>query len=163
MNKVELANKIKNLEGLTNDEKSSLLELLHEQKTFGLVWEEKDEEAQDILRENIPVLREVQERRIVSEDKDAPNHVLIEGDNLHAITALTYSHEGQFDAIYIDPPYNTGAKDWRYNNDYVDESDAYRHSKWLSMMAHRLKIARRLLNPDASVLKLLLMKKNISI
>ena len=75
MNKVELANKIKNLEGLTNDEKSSLLELLHEQKRFGLIWEEKDEEAQTILRENIPVLREVQERRIVSEDKDGSSDI----------------------------------------------------------------------------------------
>jgi len=152
MNKVELANKIKNLEGLTNDEKSSLLELLHEQKRFGLIWEEKDEEAQTILRENIPVLKEVQERRIVSEDKDAPNHVLIEGDNLHAITALTYSHEGQFDAIYIDPPYNSGARDWKYNNDYVDGNDSYKHSKWLSMIQHRLKVARKLLNPYDSVL-----------
>lgn len=152
MNKVELANKIKNLEGLTNEDKSSLLKLLHEQKRFGLVWEEKDEETQNILREFIPVLKEVPERRIVSEDKDAPNHVLIEGDNLHAITALTYSHEGQFDAIYIDPPYNSGARDWKYNNDYVDGLDAYRHSKWLSMIQHRIAIAKKLLNPYNSIL-----------
>ena len=86
------------------------------------------------------------------EPKDAPNHVLIEGDNLHAITALTYPHEGQFDVIYIDPPYNTGATAWKYNNDYIDKEDAYRHSKWLSMMSHRLLIARRLLNKENSCL-----------
>ncbi|RFT38293.1 site-specific DNA-methyltransferase, partial [Bifidobacteriaceae bacterium NR015] len=79
-------------------------------------------------------------------------HTLIEADNYHALQLLEYLYEGQVDCIYIDPPYNTGAKDWKYNNDYVDSSDAYRHSKWLSMMAKRLKLAKKLLNPADSVL-----------
>lgn len=79
-------------------------------------------------------------------------HTLIEADNYHALQLLEYLYAGKVDCIYIDPPYNTGARDWKYNNDYVDNNDQYRHSKWLSMMQKRLKIARKLLNPADSVL-----------
>lgn len=79
-------------------------------------------------------------------------HTLIEADNYHALQLLEYLYAGKVDCIYIDPPYNTGAKDWKYNNDYVDGTDVYRHSKWLSFMEKRLKIAKRLLNPSDSVL-----------
>ncbi len=79
-------------------------------------------------------------------------HTLIEADNYHALQLLEYLYAGKVDCIYIDPPYNTGAKDWKYNNDYVDSSDEYRHSKWLSFMQKRLEIAKRLLNPNDSVL-----------
>ena len=79
-------------------------------------------------------------------------HTLIEADNYHALQLLEYLYAEKVDCIYIDPPYNTGAKDWKYNNDYVDGNDSYRHSKWLSMMEKRLKIAKRLLNPRDSVL-----------
>ena len=79
-------------------------------------------------------------------------HTLIEADNYHALQLLEYLYAGKVDCIYIDPPYNTGAKDWKYNNDYVDGSDTYRHSKWLSMMEKRLKLAKKLLNPADSVL-----------
>jgi len=79
-------------------------------------------------------------------------HTLIEADNYHALQLLEYLYAGKVDCIYIDPPYNTGARDWKYNNDYVDSSDSYRHSKWLSMMQKRLKIAKKLLNPSDSVL-----------
>lgn len=79
-------------------------------------------------------------------------HTLIEADNYHALQLLEYLHAGKVDCIYIDPPYNTGARDWKYNNDYVDGNDQYRHSKWLSMMQKRLKIAKKLLNPADSVL-----------
>ena len=79
-------------------------------------------------------------------------HTLIEADNYHALQLLEYLYAGKVDCIYIDPPYNTGAKDWKYNNDYVDGSDAYRHSKWLSFMERRLKLAKKLLNPKDSVL-----------
>lgn len=79
-------------------------------------------------------------------------HTLIEADNYHALQLLEYLYAGKVDCIYIDPPYNTGAKDWKYNNDYVDGNDSYRHSKWLSMMQKRLKLAKRLLNPKDSVL-----------
>lgn len=79
-------------------------------------------------------------------------HTLIEADNYHALQLLEYLYAGKVDCIYIDPPYNTGARDWKYNNDYIDGSDAYRHSKWLSMMEKRLRIAKRLLNPVDSVM-----------
>lgn len=79
-------------------------------------------------------------------------HTLIEADNYHALQLLEYLYAGKVDCIYIDPPYNTGARDWKYNNDYVDNSDTYRHSKWLSMMQKRLKLAKKLLNPKDSVL-----------
>ena len=88
--------------------------------------------------------------------KNAPDsdlwHTLIEADNYHALQLLVYLYGGMVDCIYIDPPYNTGAKDWKYNNDYVDNSDTYRHSKWLSMMKKRLLLAKKLLNPKDSVL-----------
>lgn len=79
-------------------------------------------------------------------------HTLIEADNYHALQLLEYLYAGKVDCIYIDPPYNTGARDWKYNNDYVDGTDAYRHSKWLSFMEKRLKLAKKLLNPADSVL-----------
>lgn len=79
-------------------------------------------------------------------------HTLIEADNYHALQLLEYLYAGKVDCIYIDPPYNTGAKDWKYNNDYVDGADAYRHSKWLSFMEKRLKLAKKLLNPENAVL-----------
>jgi adenine-specific DNA-methyltransferase len=81
-----------------------------------------------------------------------PFHTVINAENFHALQALLYTHEGRVDAIYIDPPYNTGARDWKYNNDYVDGEDQYRHSKWLAFMERRLKLAKRLLNPDDSAL-----------
>lgn len=89
---------------------------------------------------------------INSEDQDAAVHTVINAENLHALNLLTYTHRHKVDCIYIDPPYNTGAKDWKYNNDYVDGEDAYRHSKWLSFMEKRLELAKELLNPEDSVL-----------
>jgi adenine-specific DNA-methyltransferase len=83
---------------------------------------------------------------------DKPWHTVINGENYHALKALTWTHRGKVDAIYIDPPYNTGAKDWKYNNDYVEGEDLYRHSKWLAMMERRLLLAKELLNPADSVL-----------
>lgn len=83
---------------------------------------------------------------------EKPFHVVINAENYHALQTLLYTHRGTVDAIYIDPPYNTGAKDWKYNNDYVDGEDDYRHSKWLAFMERRLKLAKELLNPDDSAL-----------
>lgn len=88
----------------------------------------------------------------VSRGGDKPFHTVINGENFHVLEALTYTHRGKIDAIYIDPPYNTGASDWKYNNNYVEKEDLYRHSKWLAMMERRLTVARELLNPNASVL-----------
>ncbi len=83
---------------------------------------------------------------------DKPAHTVINGENFHVLKALTFTHRGKVDAIYIDPPYNTGAKDWKYNNDYVEGDDLYRHSKWLAFMERRLLLAKELLNPEESVL-----------
>lgn len=146
MNKNELANKIRRIDGLTNGEKSALIELLRKQKKYGLVWEDKPEDVEERLREELPVLIEDTGKAIISEEADAPNHILIEGDNLEALTALAYTHEGQIDVIYIDPPYNTGNKDFVYNDQFVDKEDSYRHSKWLSFMSKRLHIAKQLLS-----------------
>ncbi|MGE6317902.1 site-specific DNA-methyltransferase [Shewanella baltica] len=85
-------------------------------------------------------------------NENKPSHAVINGENYHVLKALTFTHRGKVDAIYIDPPYNTGARDWKYNNDYVESDDLYRHSKWLAFMERRLLIAKELLNPNDSVL-----------
>lgn len=118
-------------------------------KKFGLVFEEHQPEG---LTEG-PIYPTLEKQDEVC---NAPNntlwHALIEADNYYALQLLAYLYPGMVDCIYIDPPYNTGARDWKYNNDYVDSSDQYRHSKWLSMMKRRLKLAKKLLNPRDSVL-----------
>ena len=121
------------------------------EKKYGLVWEEHSEEVDDKLKENIPVFCADKKRRLCKDEK-LPWNFIIEGDNLQALYLLEKTHKGKVDCIYIDPPYNTGARDWKYNNDYVDSNDVYRHSKWLSMMKNRLAIAKNLLNPADSVL-----------
>lgn len=121
------------------------------EKKYGLVWEEHSEEVDDKLKENIPVFCADKKRRLCKDEK-LPWNFIIEGDNLQALYLLEKTHKGKVDCIYIDPPYNSGARDWKYNNDYVDGNDAYRHSKWLSMMRSRLAIAKNLLNPENSVL-----------
>ncbi len=174
MNKHDLIQKIKALDGISQDERAYLIDLVNTKKKYGLVWEDKPEAVEEQLRENLPVLREVVERRILGaelpkptkaqgtqlslepenqepENQEYPNHILIEGDNLHALTALTFTHENKIDVIYIDPPYNTGNKDFKYNDTFVDKEDSYRHSKWLSFMAKRLKIAKKLLS-DSGVI-----------
>ena len=142
---------------LDNEQKSQLIRLIREQKKYGLVWEDSTEDAWEKMKTTIPVLNEVDDKRILN-DKDGehyPNHAIIEADNLHALIALTYTHAGMIDVIYIDPPYNTGNKDFAYYDDfedeyrqipYVDREDSYRHSKWLSFMEKRLKIAKTLLS-----------------
>jgi len=99
-----------------------------------------------------PVLPGFRHVGSVERGGDKPYHVVINGENHHALEALRFTHVGKVDCIYIDPPYNSGARDWKYNNDYVDDTDAYRHSKWLAFMERRLKLAKELLNPDDSVL-----------
>lgn len=84
----------------------------------------------------------------VTRAENKPYHVVVNAENFHALQLLLYCYEGKVDVIYIDPPYNTGARDWKYNNNYVDSTDQWRHSKWLSMMKKRLILARRLLKPD---------------
>lgn len=118
-----------------------------QKNNLGLVFEDKPEDVVTDCKENIPVLKEVKAKRIVSDEKN-PNNLLIEGDNYHSLSVLNYTHKKNIDLIYIDPPYNTGANNWKYNNDYVDKEDAYRHSKWLSLMRHRLNLAKNLLKDD---------------
>lgn len=96
-------------------------------------------------KNELPVLEEDKNKEIVT-DKEKPVNILIEGDNYHALSVLNYTHKGKIDVIYIDPPYNTGSKnEWKYNDHYVDKEDAYRHSKWISFMEKRLRLAKKLL------------------
>ena len=118
---------------------------LRKRKRYGLVWEENPENVVEQCRSELPVLKEVKNKAI-TKDKNGPVNILIEGDNYHALSVLNYTHKGKIDAIYIDPPYNTGAKDWKYNNRFVDSNDSYKHSKWLSMMNSRLKLSKNLLS-----------------
>lgn len=116
---------------------------------LGLVFEDKPEDVVTQCQQNVPVLKEDKAKRIVS--KDGQNNLLIEGDNYHALSVLNYTHKEKIDVIYIDPPYNTGNKDFIYNDQYVDKEDGYRHSKWLSFMRNRLALARELLKPDGVI------------
>jgi len=149
-----------NLEELSREDLLALVKQLSAQtRKFGLVWEDKPEKVAIDCETKLPVLVEDGERHI-ERDCDAtdsllgddganlPTHLIIEGDNYHALSVLNYTHAGKVDVIYIDPPYNTGAKDWTYNNDYVDREDTYRHSKWLSFMQKRLILAKNLLTEN---------------
>lgn len=120
-------------------------------KKYGLVWEEHTEKVDELLEENIPILTADPKKRLCK-DEGLPWNFIIEGDNLQALYLLEKTHKGKIDCIYIDPPYNNRNRSWKYNNDFVDNTDVYKHSKWLSLMCRRLQIARNLLNPDDSVL-----------
>lgn len=147
MDKTALIERIQKIDGLSIEERSALLGLLRSHKKYGLVWEDKPEDVEERLRDELPVLREVKDKYIPSEAEDAPNHILIEGDNLEALTALSYTHEGKIDMIYIDPPYNRGEEDFKYNDKFVDKENPFRHSLWLSFMKKRLQLAKILLSP----------------
>ena len=121
------------------------------EKKFWLVFEEHREEVDDLLQTNIPVLCEDAARRICK-DESLPWNFIIEWDNLQALYLLLKTHKWKINVIYIDPPYNTWAKDWKYNNNYVDINDGYRHSKWLSMMKVRLELAKDLLSEDGCLI-----------
>lgn len=123
------------------------IDQLRKRKKYGLVWEDKPENVVEQCKTELPVLEEVKRKEIIT-DPDKPVNLLIEGDNYHALSVLNYTHKGKIDVIYIDPPYNTGARDWKYNNDYVDGEDPYRHTKWISMMYKRLKQSKLLLKKN---------------
>lgn len=105
-----------------------------------------------LARFDQPIYAGLKETERVERGGDKPYHTVINGENFHALQTLIYAYQGRVDCIYIDPPYNTGAKDWKYNNNYVGAEDVYRHSKWLTFMEDRLKLAKKLLNPNDSVL-----------
>ncbi|MBP6912353.1 MAG: site-specific DNA-methyltransferase [Candidatus Pacebacteria bacterium] len=128
----------------------SEIKKLKNRKKYGLVWEDKPEDVVLQCETNIPLLKEVKSRKLVS-DNSLPTNILIEGDNYHSLSVLNYTHRGAVDVIYADPPYNTGATDWRYNNDYVDKNDNFRHSKWISFMEKRLRLAKNLLKENGII------------
>ena len=134
MTKEELIEYIKNLSENENGK-------------YGLVWDKEKEPEQIVVDcdKYIPVLREVKDKNI---NNGGQENILIEGDNFHSLTILNYTHKEKVDVIYIDPPYNTGHKDFMYNDRFVDSEDGYRHSKWLNFMEKRLKLARNLLKSD---------------
>src|SRR5690606_33566981 len=113
---------------------------------YGLVWDSEKENERVVLdcREKLPILKEVKNKEIKTSDNDY--NLMIEGDNYHALQVLSYTHKEKIDVIYIDPPYNTGEKDFIYNDRYVDIDDGYRHSKWLNFMEKRLELAKGLLS-----------------
>ena len=136
--------------GLTDSQRADLHQLLTETPKYGLVWEDTPEEVYDELKEEIPVMNEDRSKAIVN-GNDYPNHVIIEGDNLHALTDLCYTHAGKIDVIYIDPPYNTGNKDFVYNDSFVDRDNGFRHSMWLSFMDKRLRLLSELISDDGTL------------
>lgn len=119
-------------------------------KKYGLVWEKHEEEVDRMMQDNIPVFTEVKEREIKATDENSYNF-LLEGDNLHSLKLLEKTHAGKIDVIYIDPPYNTGKKDFIYDDAFIDKTDGYAHSKWLSFMSERLEIAKRLLSEEGVI------------
>ena len=131
------------------------LKKVKKQKKYGLVWEDKPEQIVEDCKRNVPILRLKEKKKgidpVITTDGSKDENILIEGDNYHALSVLSYTHNGKVDFIYADPPYNTGAKDWRYNNDYVDGEDPYRHTKWISFMSKRLELARNLLKEDGVI------------
>jgi len=125
---------------------------LKKKKKYGLVWdsEREPEEVVEMCKEKLPVLKEVKGKEIIT-DKNKPVNLLIEGDNYHALSVLNYTHKGKIDVIYIDPPYNTGNRDFKYNDRWIDVEDGFRHSKWLNFMEKRLNLAKDLLKSSGAI------------
>jgi len=120
-------------------------------KKYGLVWEKHEEDVELKLNSYIPVFSELNDKEIISANKNDSYNFLLEGDNLHCLKLLDKTHKGKIDVIYIDPPYNTGGKDFVYDDAFVDEGDGFRHSKWLSFMEARLIYARQLLKDEGVI------------
>ena len=138
---------------LNKEELLKVIEKLESRKKYGLIWdEEKTKEKFEKESENaLPVLKEIKSKEIET-DSAKPTNILIEGDNYHALSVLNYTHQGKIDVIYIDPPYNTGNRTWKYNNDYVEREDAYKHSKWLTFVSKRLRLAKNLLKDEGIII-----------
>lgn len=134
----------------SHDELVAEINRLKKHKKYGLVWEHKTEKVIEDFETQQPYLEEVTDKRI-EDAPGEPTNLIIEGDNFEALSILNYTHAGKVDVIYIDPPYNTGNKDFIYNDDYVDSEDEFRHSKWLSFMEPRLKLAKNLLSNDGII------------
>ena len=137
-----------------SDEKTlinlSMIENELTKKKYGLIWEEHEERVDKELETQIPTFEEIKGKEIISNESDKFNF-LLEGDNLHSLYLLEKTHKGKIDVIYIDPPYNTGSKDFMYNDCYVDLENEYKHSKWLSFMEKRLLIAKKIMKEDGYI------------
>ena len=143
----------KDYNSLSKEELIELVDKLESKKKYGLVWDEERVPEKVVMdcQQKLPVLTEVSGKSITTNENE-PTHILIEGDNFHSLSVLSYTHKDKIDIIYIDPPYNTGNKtEWKYNDQYVDENDNYRHSKWLNMMGKRLELAKDLIKPGGSI------------
>ena len=134
---------------LSREQIEARLEKL-EKEGYGLKWEDKPEAVADLCDTQLPVLKEDKTKEIIS-DTNLPTNFIIEGDNYHSLFTLNFTHKKKIDLIYIDPPYNTGNKDFIYNDKYIDKEDTYRHSKWLSFMSKRLKLAKQLLKESGVI------------
>ena len=143
---------LKQKEAIDDTDRLLLNDIINElnEKRYGLVWEQHSEAVDDMMVNNIPVFTEDKDKKIVSAP-DLPYNFLLEGDNLHSLKLLEKTHKGKIDVIYIDPPYNTGNKDFIYEDRMVGKDDGYRHSKWLSFMNERLKIAKKLLSQQGVI------------
>ena len=164
------------LEDLSKEQLLEEIKKLKNQKKYGLVWEDKPEQVVEDCKHNFPVLTECAEKKIIAStplsnlspagggwgvdsptrwvsaaEHTEPTHLIIEGDNYHALSTLNVTHKGKIDVIYIDPPYNTGNKDFMYNDTYVDVNDDFRHSKWISFMEKRLVLSRDLLKQNGII------------
>ncbi len=120
-------------------------------KKYGLVWEEHEENVDKQMETHVPVFTEVKDKEILGDKNNQNFNFLLEGDNLHSLKLLEKTHKGKIDVIYIDPPYNKGENDFIYDDNYVEKEDSYRHSKWLSFMNFRLKIAKNLLSEEGMI------------
>jgi adenine-specific DNA-methyltransferase len=138
---------------LDKTELIKIVEKLESRKKYGLIWDEEKvkEQFEKDAQNALPVIKEIKGKEITDKDDSKPVNILIEGDNYHALSVLNFTHQSRIDFIYIDPPYNTGSTDWKYNNDYVDDSDSFRHSKWISFMDKRLRLAKSLLKDDGVI------------
>ena len=152
--RAEMLEYLNHLKEIHTDDESrialSKIETALTEKKYGLVWEEHEEEVDKQLVHNIPVFREVEDKKILA-DENGDFNFLLEGDNLHSLKLLEKTHKGKVDVIYIDPPYNTGNKDFIYDDNYIGSDDGYRHSKWLSFMNERLRISRKLLSNEGVI------------
>lgn len=127
-----------------------LIELISS-KRYGLVWEKHAEKVEEEMKTKIPVFKEIHDFKIHDNVNSDAYNFLLEGDNLHSLYLLQKTHLGKIDIIYIDPPYNTGKKDFKYNDSFVDKNDSFAHSKWLSFMERRLNIAKTLLSENGFI------------
>ncbi len=137
---------------LSREDLVSLLLKYDDKKKYGIVWDEErvPEKVVTDCQTHLPVLTEVKDKEIITNPTEL-THLLIEGDNYHTLSVLNYTHQNKIDLIYIDPPYNTGNKDFIYNDKYVDTVDKYRHSKWLNFMNKRLMLAKELLTDNGVI------------